>query len=153
MRVSIPPLSFAVVPKADCQSAFSGNPVVWDSAMPAIAVAFIDGSAGRHLACQLFEHETRSRRLPDHRCVELVGAKAAGDDLDALIEIFRRRDIETLKYCLGEAVGAAALGDSDRLAVQPLDGLIRRFEIRSVVAHQEHVALVVTDAEHGDYPQ
>jgi len=87
-------------------------------------VVLVDRDARRHLARQTFLDEPRRRRLPDDGGIELLGAEAAGDDLDALVQVLGGLDLEAFEDGLGEAVRAAALGHRDGLAAEPFDGVL-----------------------------
>lgn len=87
---------------------------------------------------------------PHDRRVQLLGAEAAGDHFDVLVEIGGRLDVVLLEHRLGEAVGTASFRHRHLLAVQPLDGFLVALELRRVGAHQEGVALVPAQSQVGD---
>ena len=92
-------------------------------------------------------------RLPHDRAVEPPGLEVGGLHLDVLVQVLLGLDAELAHRLLAAPVGAAALRDCDALAVPPLHGFFRTLEVGRLVPRQEHAALVVGEAEHGDHAQ
>jgi hypothetical protein len=113
------------------------------------AVGLVHVVACRDAPGEPLGDEPRSGRLPNDRGVEFVDAKPARDELDALVQVSRGRDLLFGEHRPGEAVRAAAFRHGDRLAIEPLKGGLRIRKRRRIVAREEHVALVPTQPDMG----
>src|SRR5262249_5833884 len=112
------------------------------------AIDLVDGGSRGDLAGKAFLNQAGRSRLPHNGSIEFLSPETAGDDLYALIEIFRRFESLGLEHRLGEAVRAAPFRYCDSLAIEPLERFIGRAKLRGIRANQEGIALVVAKTKH-----
>ena len=112
------------------------------------AVELVDGGAGRDLAGEL----SWMRRDAVGSQITAASSFLARKPLVITSMLWLRYSdglmFDALEYGLRETVGAASLRHRDRLAVEPLERFLGRFELRRIGAHEEDIALVVAEAEH-----
>src|SRR6185369_15518439 len=82
----------------------------------------------------------RDGGFPQHRAIDFTGAKIGRDHFDRLIQYLRGLDLGFLDHEAQKAVRTAALRRRDDFAVEPLDRLVRRFELGRIGPHHHDVA-------------